>query len=139
MSFKSKFKKTALYTSLLLSPIISTSVYNEYFSEKVNSQEDLIRIVKEEEPLARKDSVTRTIYWMYGDTPWGTAASQKIREGEYKIVLDSKKDRNVIRHELYHVYASHCDRAFDTLKWDTWDKIKDEFTANCYAYYGWRL
>lgn len=96
-------------------------------------------MVKEEEPKARRDSLTRTIYWGYGDTKWGTAASQKIGEGEYKILLDAKRDRNVIRHELYHVYAGHCDRAFDTLKWDIWDKIKDEFTANCYAYYGWRL
>lgn len=123
----------------MISPIITTSIFNEYFSEKINSTADFIRIVKEEEPRARNDSDTRTIYWMYGQTEWGTAASQKLREGEYKIILDEKKDRNVIRHELYHVYAGHCDRAFNTLKWDIWDKIRDEFIANCYAYYGWRL
>ncbi len=139
MSFKSKLKKTAAYTAILLSPIISTSVYNEYFSEKINSTQDFLRIVKEEEPLARRDGLTRTIYWAYGKTKWGTAGSQKFAQGKYKIILDAKRDRTVIRHELYHIYACHCDRAFDTLKWEGWNKIKDEFTANCYAYYGWRL
>jgi hypothetical protein len=127
-------------TSLIGTAVLSPAIYRQNFPEKINNTSDLIRIATEEEKIARKDNSTNHIYWTYGKTPWGTAGSRKLSEGNYQIILDKAgKNRTTIRHELYHIYAGHCDNAFAKMQWTTKDKLHDELAANLYAYYGLRL
>lgn len=136
---KSKIRKALFVGGVTLACLVGKAVYEENFSEEIKNTSDLIKIVKEEEPKARKYSLTKTIYWTEGKTPWGTAASAKISEGNYLVILDEHKGRSSVRHELYHIYAGHCDKAFAKGEWTTWDKICDETTANLYSWYGLRL
>ena len=132
-------KKLIAGIGVVLGCLFGPAVYGENFSEEIKNSSDLIRIVKEEEPRARKNSASRHIYWRYGKTPWGTAASAKISEEDYMIILDGRRNRTTICHELYHIYGGHCDKAFEKGDWTTADKIKNEITANLYAWYGLRL
>lgn len=135
-----KIKKGLKFAGgLFAAYLVLQGIRAEFFPEKINTREDLIRIVQEEEPKARKNNRAIHIYWMYGSTEWGTAISGKIAENTYKVVLDDCKDRTTIRHELYHIYAGHCDRAYEKGEWTLKDRIKDEITATIYANYGWRF
>lgn len=136
---KDKKKKIKLGFGLLATYLIGQAVYMENFSDVAKTTPELIKIVKEEEPKVRKDSLERHIYWTSGKTYWGTAASAKISDKDYIIILDQKKNRSTIRHELYHVYKGHCDKAYKEGEWSTRDKILNEITANLYAYYGLRF
>ncbi len=136
---KQKLKNFGALVSVAGAFLFWQGVSAEYFSDEIKNSADLIKIVKEEGPLARKDSLTRHIYWKFGQTPWGTAASAKLSEGNYVIILDGSRTRTAVRHELYHIYDRHCDNAFAKGDWTTIDKMFNEITANCYAYYGWRL
>ena len=89
--------------------------------------------------MIKRDNTPRIIYFTYGHTEWGTASSGNIRKGEYAVILDKERNRTVIRHELYHIYAGHCDKAADKGEWSGWDKVRDEATAMMYADYGLRF
>lgn len=134
-----KSAKIALTAVIACNGLIGQIAYKENFSSKPKNTEELIKMIKEEELNARKDSSTKHIYWRNGPTQWGTAQSCKLSEGNYLVILDGKRNRPTIRHELYHIYAGHCDNAFAKGGWNGWDKVKDEIAANCYAYYGLRL
>jgi len=140
MITKNRLKKTIKILGLIAGACILTQgISREFFPEKIKNTEDLIRILKQEECLIRKDNIPRTIYCTYGRTEWGTAGSGKIGNGKYLIILDEERNRTVIRHELYHIYAGHCDKAVEKGEWGAWDKIRNEFSARMYADYGLRL
>ena len=127
-------------TTLVSTAILLPAIYRQNFPEKINIVSDLIRIVKEEEKTVRKDSAIKHIYWTYGQVEWGTAGSANLSEGNYLVILDKAgRNRTTIRHELYHIYAGHCDAATKKGEWTTKDKIRNELTANIYSYYGLRL
>jgi len=138
---KKNIKKSVKIAGLLVGACILTQgISREFFSEKIKSTEDLVRIIKQEESLIRRDNIPRTIYLTYGRTEWGTAGSGSLGKGKYIIIIDKERNRTVIRHELYHVYAGHCDKAVEKGNWDGWkDRVRDEFKARMYADFGLRL
>ena len=140
MTIKNKFRKTIGTVVLLAGACILTQgISREFFPEKIKNTEDLIRIVKEEECSIRRDNIQRKIYWIYGRSQWGTIDSARIGEGKYLVRIDKKRDRTAIRHELYHIYAGHCDRAVEKGDWSGWDQARDELTAMMYADFGLKL
>jgi hypothetical protein len=139
MNIKKILKTTAIITPIVLSSLIGKAVYEEYYSDRADRIQDFINIIKQEQLKLAKSKDRRIIYCGYGPTPWGSAASMKIAEGKYRLILDGKRNRAVIRHELYHIYAGHCDTRFNKEEWSIRDKIHDELTANLYAYYGLKL
>ena len=137
---KNKIKKTAKIAGMLTGAcILCQGISREFFPEKIKNTADLVRIVKQEEILISRDNIPRTICFTYGHTKWGTASSGKIGEGKYLVILDEERNRTVIRHELYHIYAGHCDKAVEKGEWGGWDRVKDEFRARIYADFGLRL
>jgi hypothetical protein len=132
-------KKIIAGIGIAFTCLVAPAVYRENFSDKIKNTNDLMKIIKEEAPLARKDSPQKHIFWQFGQTPWETAASAKISESNYMIILDKKRTRTAVRHELYHIYGEHCDDAFAKGEWTTSAKIRDEITANIYAWYGLRF
>jgi hypothetical protein len=140
MITKKNIKKTAKIAGLLLGAgILAQGISREFFSEKIKNTGDLIRIVRQEESSIKVDNLPRIVYLTYGHTEWGTACSGKIGKGKYIILLDKERNRTVIRHELYHIYAGHCDKAAEKGEWGAWDKVRDEFSAMMYADYGLRF
>ncbi len=136
---KNKLKKLAIVAGIASTYLIGQAVYLENFPEKVHNIKDLMRITNEEDAAVRGNNPQKHIFWRRGATKWGTAASGKLAEGKYLVVLDQERDRTTIRHEIYHIYAGHCDRVFLKGEWTKRDKFFDEITANIYSYYGLRL
>jgi hypothetical protein len=128
---KNLIKKSFKISGILFAGyILAQGIASEFFSDKIETTQDLIKIVSQEQPKARGEYIGRKNIWFrYGSTPWGTAASCKLDINEYEIILDHSKDRTTIRHELYHIYAGHCDKAFERGEWKTSDKkcIKDKY------------
>ena len=141
MITKIQLNKTTKIAGLLLGlSILTQGINREFFAEKIKNKEDLVRIMGEEESLIRKDNLPRTIYCTYGYTGWGTAGSGKLEGGKYFIILDKHgRDRTIIRHELYHIYAGHCDRAVEKGEWKGLDVLKNELSARLYADFGLRF
>ncbi|MBS3086589.1 hypothetical protein J4422_02710 [Candidatus Pacearchaeota archaeon] len=76
------------------------------FSERVNSQEDLDRIVKEE---VEKLGITKPIKANFQTSYAGGA--KKIGEGNYEINIGGfAARRSMVRHELYHIRKGHCEK-----------------------------
>ena len=85
------------------------------YPEKINSQEDLDRIVKEEarklgikkqfKAIYENDAITTSdIFGVYG------GVAQRISDGTYEIRIGGYgRNRATVRHELYHIYRGHCD------------------------------
>jgi len=140
---KDRIKKTVKIAGMLAGAcILAQGISREFFPEKAKNKEDLVRIVKEEESSIRRDNIPRKIYLTYGGVEWGTAGSGSLGDGNYIIIFDGEKNRTVIRHELYHIYAGHCDKAAEKGEngWDNLgDRVKDEFRARMYADFGLRL
>ena len=137
---KKQFKKAAKITALLASAsIIGHGISQEFFPEKIKNTDDLVRMLREEQESIKWDNPVKTVYTTYGRTDWGTAGSCKIGPGKYMIILDKEKNRTVLRHEIYHIYSGHCDKAFEKGEWTGWDRVRDEITARLYADYGLRL
>lgn len=137
-------KHKGLLTSCILSwtlimGFLGVEIKNDYCSRKLSTTKELAEVIKEEESHFSKLDTVKEVYWTYGITPWGTACSEKIRDNVYLITLDKRKTRNVIRHELYHIYAGHCDSATSNNVWSLRAQFHDEFTARVYATYNLKL
>lgn len=118
---------------------VGYGVNKEFFPEKAKNMQELETIIKEETSKIRDRQDKRTVYWTFGRVPWRTAASCKFNDNEYMVILDKDLNRTAIRHELYHIFRAHCDKAYEKGEWTTLDKIKNEITARLYADYGIRL
>lgn len=138
MKFK-KFSRASLMIGLLASIPFAIEIKKDYFTKNISNLSELARIIQEEELNIFQLQDKKEVYWTFGKTPWHTAASAKIRENTYLVILDEDKNRFVIRHELHHIYAGHCDQAFKIGKWNGINKFLDEATARLYSTYNLRL
>jgi len=88
--------------------IASLTILNtvpKLFSERINSQEDLDRVVDEE---ANKLSMTKSITPKFHD--FWIEASIKLDGGNYEIDIGGfGARRSTVRHELYHIHGGHLE------------------------------
>lgn len=110
-----------------------------YFSEKIETEEDLLRISNEEAKKIGLDPSKKYICNFGEDNSQlqrHTACVTKEANDTYVILFYKKRDRTTVRHELYHIYGGHCDRTEEaTLIRRTLDEIE----AEAYALYGLKL
>ncbi|MEK6817681.1 MAG: hypothetical protein AABX80_02660 [Nanoarchaeota archaeon] len=112
-----EYGKASLVASVLYATaILGIQVIPQEFSPKINKI-NLEQILNEERKRAGINDTTK-INVQLSNEEEEVSYAQKINNGEYKIVLPKiSANKNVLRHELYHIADGHCDEEFTNLKY----------------------
>ena len=97
-----------------LATLIGSTGVCATFSQKIKTQEELVSIVNEE---AKRLGVDKSIVSTLHDE---LEACSGKREDDSLYVLHVGgflAKRNVVRHELYHIYKGDCDKKYNLLRY----------------------
>jgi len=118
--------------------LISTNL-TTYWGKPINSQKELDSLVVSEAKKLGLDP--KTISGKFGETPNPkdlpfktnphTAYVHQLDNGNYEIILDKIRTKNVLQHELYHIYE-HQPTEKNT-NYNFLVMLSNEIQANFYA------
>ena len=120
------------YVAFMFLTLASMGVYNNSFPE-IKTQKELEKVLQEERK--KLGLTTQDISIRFGESPYD-ASVRKI-DDRYEIILDELRNRQVIKHELYHIYKGHADRGINGIS--EWESITREIKCDLYSFFGVKL
>jgi hypothetical protein len=121
------------YVAFMFLMLASVGMYTNSFPE-IKTKKELEKVLEEERK--KLGLTTQEISIKFGESFYD-AQVQRIGDNRYEITLDELRDRQTVRHELYHIYKGHADADIKGIS--TWENLTKEIKCDFYGFFGVKL